>query len=305
MCMFPMIALGGMIITKSLQEGAKKNRQAYEKAGGIAEEVLYKIKTVASFSNFSYERERFEEKLEKSYQAGRGNAWKLGVGTGIIFLSIYSTYCLAIWYGSRLISEQQFNDNKGRAFQVGDVITCMFSIIFGSMSLGQATPAIKVINEACVAASDLFEIRARNPQMDYSKSTKKPNKEEIQGKINFKNVKFSYDLYSDINMEEINKRINTKEENTNLVTSRSKYLFEDLNFEILPGQKTAFVGKSGCGKSTIVNLIERLYDVSGGEILVDGINIKEFDIQQRHMNGRVARNGTGLVQTARDNAIGN
>lgn len=302
MCMFPLIALGGMIITKSLQEGARKNRQAYEQAGGIAEEVLYKIKTVASFANFKYEKERFEEKLELSYQAGKGDAWKMGVGTGLIFLAIYSTYCLAIWYGSTLISEEKYNDNKARKFQVGDVITCMFSIIFGSMSLGQVAPSIKVINEACVAACDLFELKQRVPKMDYSNSTKKPNRDDILGKIRFKNVQFNYDLYSDINMDEINKKI-VKDEKIKLL-SKGKNLFEDLNFEILPGQKTAFVGKSGCGKSTIVNLIERLYDVTGGEILIDGMNIKELEILHfRSMIGYVPQEPVLFNTSVRENII--
>jgi ABC-type multidrug transport system fused ATPase/permease subunit len=52
-----------------------------------------------------------------------------------------------------------------------------------------------------------------------------------------------------------------------------------MNLEIEPGKKVAFVGRSGCGKSTIVNLIERLYDVTGGAILIDGYNLKELDIE--------------------------
>jgi ABC-type multidrug transport system fused ATPase/permease subunit len=58
-----------------------------------------------------------------------------------------------------------------------------------------------------------------------------------------------------------------------------KIILNDLNLEIEAGKKVAFVGRSGCGKSTIVNLIERLYDISSGQLLIDGHNLKELDLE--------------------------
>ncbi len=67
---------------------------------------------------YSLCKESSRSRTDGEANGGKGNAWKLGVGTAIIFISIYSTYCLAIWYGSRVISEQQTNSNKGRYFIV-------------------------------------------------------------------------------------------------------------------------------------------------------------------------------------------
>jgi ATP-binding cassette subfamily B (MDR/TAP) protein 1 len=145
--MLPVLFFGGWLMSKVLQEGTKRNRGAFEKAGGIAEEVIYNIKTVASFANFDWEKKRFYDKLEESYQAGKKNALKGGIGNGIIFIAIFGTYCLAIWYGSVLISGEAYNPNTKAKFQAGDVLTCLFSIVFGAFSLGQASPSIKAIFE--------------------------------------------------------------------------------------------------------------------------------------------------------------
>ena len=79
-------------------------------------------------------------------------------------------------------------------------------------------------------------------------------KEEILGKIEFRNVSFKY-------------------------PSRNSEIFKNLNFTIKEGTKVAFVGSSGCGKSTIISLLLRFYDVIEGEILLDGINIKYYNLQ--------------------------
>jgi ATP-binding cassette subfamily B (MDR/TAP) protein 1 len=119
---------------KFLQDDSKKNRGAFEKAGGIAEEVIYNIKTVASFANFDWEKKRFYENLQVSYTAGKKNSLKAGLGNGILFLAMFGTYCLAIWYGSVLIYNKEKNGNTGKDFQAGDVLICLFTIVFGAFS---------------------------------------------------------------------------------------------------------------------------------------------------------------------------
>jgi ATP-binding cassette subfamily B (MDR/TAP) protein 1 len=277
---FPLLLIGGWYISKVQQEGSKRNRGAFEKAGGIAEEVLYQIKTVASFANFKWEKNRFEEKLEESYKAGRTNSFKNGLGTGLIVLSIYGSYTLAIWYGSLVIHNQDINPVTGNPFKAGDVLTCLFSIVFGAMSLGQASPSMKAIAEACSAAFEFYELKKRVPKIDLTTSTLKPEKEKVKGNIKFKNVSFTYPAKPD------------------------KQIFEDLNFEIEPGTKIAFVGKSGSGKSTIVNLIERLYDVSNGEISIDDYNLKNLNLEYfRSIIGYVPQEPVLFNTTIRENII--
>jgi ABC-type multidrug transport system fused ATPase/permease subunit len=117
--------------------------------------------------------------------------------------------------------------------------------------------------------------------MDLSQSVEKPPRDEIQGRIEFRNVVFKYP--SDPNERIILKGINL--------------LFE-------PGKKVALVGESGCGKSTTVNLIERLYETIAGEIFIDGIEIKRFYIKYlRSLIGYVQQEPVLFNKSIRDNLI--
>lgn len=275
----PLLLVGGWFTTKKLQEGSQKNREAFEEAGGIAEEVLYQIKTVASFSNFKYELDRFDVKLEESYKQGVRNGLKTGLGVGFFFFVIFCSYSLAIWYGSTLIGKD-YNDNTKELFKAGDILTVLFTIIFGSMSLGQSSPNFTAITEACVAATPFFELRKRVPMIDISKSNLKPSKEELNGHIIFRNVDFVYP------------------------SKKEREIFSNLNFEILPGSKTAIVGESGSGKSTIVSLIERLYDVVNGEIMINNYNLKDLDLEYfRSLIGYVPQEPVLFNTTIRENII--
>ncbi len=101
------------------------------------------------------------------------------------------------------------------------------------------------------------------------------------GHIKFENVKFRY-------------------------PSRKKIVFKNLNFEITPGQKVAFVGFSGRGKSTIIQLLLRYYDILEGRILIDGTDIREFDIQSlRKQLGVVSQEPLLFNGTIRENIIYN
>jgi len=257
--MLPVIMVSGVYMTIALQEGSKKNRQAFEKAGGIAQEILEKMKTVASFSNYKYEINRFDKNLEEGLKAGISNGLKSGIGLGVIFFAIFAAYAIAIWFGSILINSREINGNTGELFQAGDILTVLFTIIFGSFSLGQASPNLKAISEACNAAYDFFKLLERDPKIDLSNSILKPIKDSFKGNILFKGVTFKYPSKMD------------------------KVILNNLNLEIPSGKKTAIVGESGSGKSTIITLVERFYDATEGEILIDEYNIKSLDVTEEEI----------------------
>jgi len=254
LAILPLMAFGVMIMTKAIQNGAKKAEKAYTKAGGVSEECLYQIKTVASFSNFDYEIRKFDKYVGRAKQIAIKNGLSAACGISFIFFVLYGTYCLAIWFGSTLIVNKEVNSNTGKIFTGGDVLTVILSAVMAGISLGGTAPNIKAISEARVAASDLFELRERKPVIDLSTSTQKPPKEQITGKIELKDVEFSYPKAPEVK------------------------ILKGINVTFQPGKKTAIVGESGSGKSTIVNLLERLYDTTSGQILINGINIRDFDL---------------------------
>jgi ATP-binding cassette, subfamily B (MDR/TAP), member 1 len=274
----PLILVGANLMVMALRTASVKNRQAYEKAGGIAEEIIYHIKTVASFANYEYEIQRFDEKLQDSLRAGVGGGLKSGLTMGFLYFLVFASYTLAVWFGSKLIYEKEYNSNTGKAFAAGDVLTVLFTIVFGAFSLGQAAPNVKAITEAMNAAYDFFELLQRVPQI--KNGTEKPVKESLTGKISFEDVSFAYPAKID------------------------KLVIDKLNLTMEPNKVTAIVGPSGSGKSTIVNLIERLYEVTSGVIHMDNVDLSKFDVTYlRSLIGYVPQEPVLFNTSIRDNII--
>ena len=220
------------------------SRKTYEFAGGIAEEMLYNIKTVASFANFDFEKERFNHYVDKVHGYESEKAFKLGISIGGILFFLNFTFVAAVLYGRKLVEDKELEG--------GDVMTVIFSTIMAIMSLGSIAPNIKILQEAAAASSDYFTLYEMEPKIDLSESTFKPPRDQVKGKIEFKDIEFIYP--SDVNQRKI---------------------LNGLNLVFEPGQKVALVGESGCGKSTTVNLIERLYEPHAGQVLIDDVDIKK------------------------------
>jgi ATP-binding cassette subfamily B (MDR/TAP) protein 1 len=268
-------------MAKAMQQGSSMNREAYEKSGGIAEEVLYQIRTVASFVNFDYEKDKYKHYITQSMIAGIKSGFKAGFGIGFIIFVVYCSYSLAVGYGSYLISNQVVNKNNNNVFGSGDVITVLFSIIFGCLSLGQATPNIRAMYEAVITSGEFFTLLKRVPQIDLTTSLEKPNKDQLVGNLVFKNVTFSYPT-----------------------CKPGQIILDNININFEAGKKIAIVGGSGSGKSTILYLILRFYEPNIGSIMIDDYDTKNLDIKYwRSIIGYVPQEPVLFNTSIRNNII--
>ena len=277
----PFIFICILFLVFSLKKPMIGSRKSYEKAGGIAEEILYNIKTVVSFSNFEFEIQRFNKMIDIVHKFDEQKAFRLGLTIGGTLFFIYVTFFLASIYGRKLVGDEVWNDNSNSPFTIGDIITVVFSTLVSILSIGITAPNIKIIQESAIASSDYFTLYEREPQMDFSQSIERPPREQVRGKIEFKNICFYYP-------SDPNKRM----------------VLQNLNILIEPGKKVALVGESGCGKSTTVNLIERLYEASSGEILIDGIDIKRYNLPYlRSLIGYVQQEPVLFNKSIKENLI--
>ncbi|XP_032731938.1 phosphatidylcholine translocator ABCB4 isoform X3 [Lontra canadensis] len=242
----PVLGLSAAIWAKILSSFTDKELLAYAKAGAVAEEVLAAIRTVIAFGGQKKELERYNKNLEEAKRIGIKKAITANISIGAAFLLIYASYALAFWYGTSLV--------LSREYTIGKVLTVFFSVLIGAFSIGQASPSIEAFANARGAAYEIFKIIDNKPSIDsYSKNGHKPD--NIKGNLEFKNVHFSYPSRKEVK------------------------ILKGLNLTVESGQTVALVGNSGCGKSTTVQLIQRLYDPDEGRINIDGQDIRTFNVR--------------------------
>uniref|UniRef100_A0A2K6GQZ3 P-type phospholipid transporter n=1 Tax=Propithecus coquereli TaxID=379532 RepID=A0A2K6GQZ3_PROCO len=246
MAISPILGLSAAIWAKILSTFSDKELAAYAKAGAVAEEALGAIKTVIAFGGQNKELERYQKHLENAKKIGIKKAISANISMGISFLFIYASYALAFWYGSTLVIAKEYT--------IGNAMTVFFSILIGAFSVGQAAPCIDAFANARGAAYVIFDIIDNNPKIDgFSERGHKPD--SIKGNLEFNDVHFSYPS-----------RANVK-------------ILKGLNLKVQSGQTVALVGRSGCGKSTMVQLIQRLYDPDEGTVNIDGQDIRTFNVR--------------------------
>ena len=288
---FPFIIVGALIMSLTLKNLIVRSRKTFEMAGGVAEELLYNIKTVTSFANFDYEINRFGKLIDKVEKYDIKKSFISGISVGIIIFGIFVGYTVTLVYARKLILDNItpqntilngiYIDLEEENISIGEIQKVLFNIINAIVAIGQIAPNIQVIKASCSASSDYFTLYERKPKIYESEKNLKPDRDIIKGSIEFKNIKFIYP--SD---------------------KAQRPILDGLNLEIEAGKKVAFVGESGCGKSTTVNLIERLYDPVEGQILIDGIDIKEFNIEYlRNLIGYVQQEPVLFNKSIRDNLI--
>lgn len=144
-------------------------------------------------------------------------------------------------------------------------------------SLGQASPCISAFAAGQAAAFKMFETIKRKPEID-AFDTKGKTLDDVRGDIEFREVYFSYPARPD------------------------EQIFSGFSLSISSGTTNALVGQSGSGKSTVVSLIERFYDPLAGEVLIDSINLKEFQLKWiRGKIGLVSQEPVLFASTIKDN----
>ncbi|CAL1527237.1 unnamed protein product [Lymnaea stagnalis] len=252
MSLTPILAICAAVLGKLMATYSAREQEKYAKAGAIAEEVLSCIRTVISFNGHSREIKKYSHALEESKKLGIRKSIFAGLSIGLTFLIMFCAYGLAFWFGSTQVDE--YNSSGGKeGLSPGDVFAVFFSVMIGSFALGSASPHITSILTAKGAGGTVFSIIKDVPKIDSSDpSGQKPL--TVNGYIQFKDVEFSYPTRPEVKV------------------------LKSFNLDIEPGQTVALVGSSGCGKSTIVNLIQRFYDPDQGKVVLDGINIKELNI---------------------------
>ncbi|MBA0680121.1 hypothetical protein Goari_011841 [Gossypium aridum] len=265
----PPIVIAGGVMALIVSKMASRGQNAYAKAASVVEQTIGSIRTVASFTGEKQAISNYNKFLGAAYTSGVHEGFAAGLGLGVLFLVIFCSYSLAVWFGARMVSD--------RGYSGGAVINVIFAVLTGSMSLGQASPCVTAFAAGQAAAFKMFETIKRKPEID-SYDTRGKVLEDIRGDIELRDVYFTYPARPD------------------------EQIFSGFSLSIQNGTTVALVGQSGSGKSTVISLIERFYDPHAGEVLIDGINLKEFQLRWiRGKIGLVSQEPVLFTSSIRDN----
>ncbi|CAG5126531.1 unnamed protein product, partial [Candidula unifasciata] len=252
MSLTPVLAIISGILGRLVATYSAREQQLYASAGAIAEEVISCIRTVISFNGHSRELHRYGVALEGCKKLGIRKSVFAGLSVGLLFLAMFAAYGLAFWFGSTQVNDY-YNSNGEDGLSPGAILSVFFCVMAGSFALGGASPHITSILTAKGAAGTIYSIIEDQPVID-SSSRHGQIPTEIKGHIQFRNVEFAYP------------------------TRKDSTVLQNLTLDIRPGETVALVGASGCGKSTVVNLIQRFYDPQAGKILVDGTDVRDLNL---------------------------
>ncbi|CAN6445538.1 unnamed protein product [Victoria cruziana] len=241
----PLIIIAGSAMSIIFSRLSTRGQAAYADAGIVVEQTVGSIRTVVSFTGEKEAIMKYNKALRTAYLATIKQGLAAGVGLGAVLLILFASYALALWYGSKLIVEKGYTG--------GQVINVMIALMTGGMSLGQASPCVSAFAAGRAAAYKMFETIGRKPEIDaYDKSG--IVLEDLKGDIALKDVHFSYPARPEV------------------------VIFSGFSLHVPCGTTVALVGESGSGKSTVVSLVERFYDPQAGEVLIDGVNLKELQL---------------------------
>lgn len=265
----PLIVIAGGAMSLIMSKMSSQGQIAYAAAGNVVEQTVGAIRTVASFTGEKRAIEKYDSKLEVAYKSTVNQGFVSGMGLGVMMLIVFCTYGLAVWYGSKLIIEKGYNG--------GQIINVIMAIMVGGMSLGQTSPCINAFASGKAAAYKMFEAINRKPLID-SYDTSGRILEDIKGDIELRDVHFRYPARPDVQ------------------------IFAGFSLTVRSGKTAALVGQSGSGKSTVISLLERFYDPDSGEVLIDGVNLKELQLKWiREKIGLVGQEPVLFLTTIREN----
>ncbi|KAL4367908.1 hypothetical protein GQ457_05G001360 [Hibiscus cannabinus] len=269
MSSIPLLVMSGGTIALIISKMASQGQSAYAKAATVVEQTIGSIRTVASFTGEKQAISNYNKFLVTAYKSGVTEGTAAGLGFGVVMMIIFCSYALAVWFGGRMILE--------RGYSGGQVINVIMAVLTGSMSLGQASPCMSAFAAGQAAAFKMFETIKRKPEID-PYDTKGKVMEDIRGDIELRDVCFSYPARPE------------------------EQIFSGFSLSISSGTTVALVGQSGSGKSTVISLIERFYDPQAGDVLIDGTNLKDFQLKWiRGKIGLVSQEPVLFTSSIRDN----
>ncbi|KAL5340193.1 P-loop containing nucleoside triphosphate hydrolase protein [Aspergillus crustosus] len=244
----PVLLLSGFLRTWILSRFQARGRTVYQKSASEVSEAVTAIRTVVSLTMEQVILDSYRTQLQQQVRSDipsiLRSSYLYACSEALQFLCM----ALGFWYGGMLLGHHEYS--------IFQFYVCFSEVIFGAQAAGSVFSYAPGMSKAKHAAGELKALFSRRPKIHHGRTGGEVvSSQQFKGSIEFRNVFFRYPT-----------RIQTP-------------VLQGLSFTIQPGQFVAFVGASGCGKSTTVALLERFYNPLAGGIFVDGRDITQLDLQ--------------------------
>ncbi len=251
---FPIIVVGGFFFGKYIRKLSKQKQKQLAESNIIVSETSQSIQTVKSFTNEKFESNRYEKSLNILVDIALKFAKGRASFSVFIVTVLFGALFFIIWKGAVML--------EAGTITAGELVAFVFYTGIIGASIASLGNFVTELLGGIGATERLMEILDMEPEVTYSQMDDEPAK--IYGNIEYKDVVFSYPTRRDIEV------------------------LQGLNLKIAAGQKIALVGASGAGKSTIIQLLQKFYELQSGDILVDDKSIFEYGVSEY-------RNNLGIV----------
>ena len=266
--LFPIIGYIIDVFSKKIKKISKRAQIKIANVSDVLQETISGIRVVKSFGREEYEYERFQEQNYANFRANlKSSQLKAAVTPATEFLASLS-FIVVLWYGGHQVVAGEMTP--------GVLIGFFSLLLYITNPLKSIIRLTGTIQKSLAAAERIFEVIDIQPSIQNSAQAQELT--EVDGNIELKDVSFSYD--------------------------DDEWALDDISLEVEPGQMIALVGHSGAGKSTLVNLIPRFYDPNHGQVSLDGIDIKDYEVNSlRQKMGIVPQETILFGGTIEDNIL--
>ncbi len=240
----PVIMIAAAIFGRRLRRVSTDFQDKLAAANSLAEEAISSIRVVKWFTAEGETARLYDHDIRASYEVAVRRARLRSIFVPTVTFVMFSTLALVLWQGGRQVISGELT--------AGNLVTFLLYTLTVAGAIGTFTGLYAQLQEALGASKRIFELLDETPEVANAASTTNP---EPIGTITFDNVNFSY-------------------------AERTGEVLTGINLDVHPGELVALVGPSGAGKTTLVQLIPRFYDVTSGQVLVDGVDVRDQDIEQ-------------------------
>ncbi len=260
------------IVLKKSQKYFAARQKQLGKLNAHIEEVYSGLNVVKAYNGIKETNPKFDDLNHKVYDANRKSQFLSGLMQPMMGFVGNFGYVAVCVVGAILVSQDMIT--------FGSIIAFIIYVRMFTSPLSQIAQALTYLQSSAAAAERVFEFLDETEMSDQKEITKALNKDEVKGEIEFRNVKFGYD--------------------------KDRMIIKDFSAVAKPGQKVAIVGPTGAGKTTMVNLLMKFYDINSGEILIDGTPISELTRENVHSLFTMVLQDTWLFAgTIKENIIYN